>query len=72
MGLSVEDLTPHIFALVRARIANRRTLAEGIVEMAWIRDLRGTITWAVLSDFLNLSEVIADFSLSDGVPDKHI
>jgi hypothetical protein len=40
--------------------------------MAWIRDLRGTITWAVLSDFLTLSEVIADFSLSDGVPDKHI
>jgi hypothetical protein len=72
MGLSVEDLTPHIFALAPARIANRRTMAEGIVEMAWIRDLRGTITWAVLSDFLTLSEVIADFSLSDGVPDKHI
>jgi hypothetical protein len=47
MGLSIEDLTPHIFALVPARIANRRTVPEGIMEMAWIRDLRGTI----LSDF---------------------
>jgi hypothetical protein len=72
MGLRIEDLTPHIFALVPTRIANRRTVAEGMVEMAWIRDLRGTITWAVLSNFLTLSEVIADFSLSDGVPDKHI
>jgi hypothetical protein len=72
MGLRIEDLTPHIFALVPTRIANRRTVAEGIVEMAWIRDLKGTITWVVLSDFLTLSEVIADFSLSVGVPDKHI
>jgi hypothetical protein len=72
MGQRIEDLTPHIFALVPTRIANRRTATEGIVEMAWIRDLRGTITWAVLSDFLTLSEVIADFSLSDGVLDKHI
>jgi hypothetical protein len=72
MGLRIEDLTPHIFALVPTRITNRRTVAEGIVEMAWIRDLRGTITWDVLSDFLTLSEVIADYSINVGVPDKHI
>jgi hypothetical protein len=72
MGQRIEDLAPHIFALVSTRIANRRTVAEGLVEMAWIRDLRGTITWVVISDLLTLSEVIAEFSLSDGVPNKHI
>jgi hypothetical protein len=72
MGQRIEDLAPHIFVLVPTRIANRRTVAEGLVEMAWIRDLRGTITWAIISDLLTLSEVIAEFSLSDGVPDKHI
>jgi hypothetical protein len=72
MEQRIEDLAPHIFALVLTRIANRRTVVEGQMEMAWIRDLRGTITWAVISDLLTLSEVIAEFSLSDGVPDKHI
>jgi hypothetical protein len=72
MGLRIEDLTPHIFALVPTRITNRRTVAEGVVEMAWIRDLRGTITWDVLSDFLTLNELIADYSINVGVPDKHI
>lgn len=71
MGQRIEDLAPNIFALVPTRIANKRTVAEALEGMAWISDIRGTISWAVIFDLLILCEAVTEVHLQAGTTDKH-
>jgi hypothetical protein len=41
LGRCIADLVPHIFAAVPTILVNRRTVAEAMEGMSWVRDLRG-------------------------------
>jgi hypothetical protein len=72
MGQRLEDLASHVHALVPFRIANKRTVVEAFDDMSWVRDLRSSVTWEIISDFLTLWAAISDVVLHAGVPDKHV
>jgi hypothetical protein len=40
--------------------------------MAWVHDLRGTVTTVVIAEFINLAEAVSEVLLLPDTPDKHI
>jgi hypothetical protein len=39
LGQRPVDLAPHLYAMVPKRVANKRTVVEGLTDMAWVHDL---------------------------------
>jgi hypothetical protein len=50
---------PHIFAAVPTILVNRRTMAEAMEGMSWVRDLRGLVSQEIISDVLQLCDAIS-------------
>lgn len=55
--------------MVPKRVANKRTVAEGLTDMAWVHDLRGTVTAVVIAEFINLAEAVSEVLLLPDTPD---
>ena len=48
-GRSIKDLAPALLAAVRPRAQRQRTVAEGLSNRAWVRDITGALTVQVIS-----------------------
>jgi hypothetical protein len=72
LGQRLVDLAPHLYAMVPKRVANKRTVVEGLTDMAWVHDLRGTVTVVVIAEFINLAEAVSEVLFLPDTPDKHI
>jgi hypothetical protein len=70
-GQRIEDLAPRLFHLVPKRVANRRTVADGLMDSKWVHDLHGHLTESLLHEFLLPTELVANISTQHGCPDKH-
>jgi hypothetical protein len=57
-GHSLEKLVPHLFGSVSGR-AKKRTVQEALTDMRWVADIRGALTVAVLTEYLDLWEIIS-------------
>ena len=70
LGQLLVDLAPHLCAMVPKRVANKRTVVEGLTDLAWVHDLRGTVTAVVIAEFINLAEAVSEVLLLPDTPDK--
>jgi hypothetical protein len=70
-GHSLEKLVPHLFGSVSGR-AKKRTVHEALTDMRWVADIRGFLTVAVLTEYLDLWEILAEVVLQPEVEDFHI
>ena len=52
-GQSVEDLAPHL-AAVSVRAKRNKTVAQALINRAWIRDITGGMTIPVIASYLLL------------------
>jgi hypothetical protein len=58
--------------MVPARIANKRTVSEALTDFRWAWDLHGVLTTSVFGDILALADLLADVTLQQDQPDRHI
>ena len=63
-GRSVKRLAPHLFNTISSRVAQKRTVAEALVQRRWIRDIQGRLTILVLRDYVLLWQTPMDVHLS--------
>ena len=70
-GCSIEVLAPHLFACVPKRRANRRTVKEALSNNVWLGDIQGHYSVAVLSEYLNVWDLIQEVVLQHDVEDVH-
>jgi hypothetical protein len=71
-GQRIEDLAPTIFKMVPKRIANSRSVQEALLESRWIRGIHGEAMVLVLTEFLELWDIISGTPPQQDVPDTHV
>jgi hypothetical protein len=70
-GCSVESLAPAVFARVPPRIRARQTVAEALNNNKWITSIRGSRSWIVIREFLQLWDCVQGIELNEQ-EDRHI
>jgi hypothetical protein len=71
-GHRIEELAPHLSALVPRKIMNKRTVLEALTDFRWTRDLHGVLSTSVICDLLNLADLLSKVILQQDQPDKHV
>ena len=70
-GQSLEMLAPLLFNSVSSR-AKKRTVYDALTDGRWVADIRGARTVGVLTEFLDLWDLLAEVVLQPEVDDSHI
>jgi hypothetical protein len=71
-GKSIKDIAPTIYAMVPARIVNKRKVNEAFSNMRWLFDFQGTLTLQLLLKFMDLHQVVDQVELQPRVTDAHL
>lgn len=71
LGQRTVDLAPQVCALVSKRIANKRTVQDALTSHSWVSDIQDALTVGVISEYLDLWDIIREVVLQPGVPDIH-
>jgi hypothetical protein len=59
-GLSAATIAPALVTMVRPAVRRKLTVAEGVTENAWARDISGELTVEAVADYLRLWSAIHD------------
>ncbi|KAK8447087.1 hypothetical protein SEVIR_9G583775v4 [Setaria viridis] len=70
-GCSIELLAPHLFASVPKRRAKRRAVQEALLDNQWLEDVQGHYSVAVLSEFLDIWDLVQEVMLRPEADDVH-
>lgn len=71
-GRTVEDLAPNLLQAVSCRTRKARTVADGLRNRNWMRDIRGALTIPVLIEYVRLRQLVDSIVLRPDVPDSFI
>ncbi|WVZ86857.1 hypothetical protein U9M48_033578 [Paspalum notatum var. saurae] len=63
-GAAIEVVAPNLFAAVPQRF-HRRTVAEGLQDRAWIRDIKKQLTMPAISEYVDIWERTQGIELVD-------
>ena len=64
------DIAPCLCDVVDPRIQKARTVADGLQNDRWIRDISGALTVQVLLDYLLIWDLTRDVTLRPGITDR--
>ena len=67
-GRCVNDLAPCLFQAVGKRIIKCRTVAQGLSNNAWVKDISGALTVQVILDFLLIWDIVRSVRGSGCLP----
>ena len=62
-GQRIIDVAPRLHSLVSKKTIKKRTVAEALTEHLWISDIRGASSIGELVEYLDLWDLLTDFSL---------
>jgi len=71
-GRSIKDLAPALLAAVRPRAQRQRTVAEGLSNRAWVRDITGALTVQVIIEYLQIWNLVENQAIIDLAEDRFI
>jgi hypothetical protein len=71
MAKRIKDIAPAVYAMVPNRIINKRKVNEAMLNMRWIADFQGALTFPVLIEYFVLFQWPDRVELQFGVPDAH-
>jgi hypothetical protein len=69
-GACIRDLAPDLLAAVSSSSERRRTVAQGIMNNAWIGNITGVLMVPVLIQYLELHQRLQHIELDGQLPDK--
>lgn len=61
-GCSLEELAPEIHKSVPMRM-RQRTVEQALCDRTWVADIRGALSMAGLTEYLQLRDALADITL---------
>lgn len=68
-GMLVEEIAPLIYASIPQRAKEARMLNDALSTGSWANDVRPSLNFESLQQYLNLWQRVNDFQLQDGTPD---
>lgn len=66
------DVASTLHALVPKRVANWRSVSQGLRDLQWIKDIKGTLIVPASEDYLQLWDALQNMELQQGVADTHV
>ena len=63
-GCCLKDLAPNVLSCVPSKIRRTRTIFEAMQDHTWVRDIRNTLGWHGLLEYLKLWNIIAALELN--------
>jgi hypothetical protein len=70
-GQRIEDIAPRLFAAVPRRKINRHSIYDALTDRKWVSDIQGALSVGVISEFLQLWDILLNVELQEGVNDNH-
>jgi hypothetical protein len=64
-GQSIAELAPSLINVVGPRTRNIRTVKEALQHRSWVRDIKGALTVQVILDYLLISDLMEDVTLTE-------
>jgi hypothetical protein len=61
-----------VYDMVPRRIINKRKVNEALLNLRWVSDFQGALSFPVLLDYLELYQLLDQVELQPGIPDAHI
>jgi hypothetical protein len=65
-GKNVQEIAPHVYALISKRVVERRSVQKALINAKWIEDIRGSVSLEALMDYLKLWDIISEVELQVG------
>lgn len=69
-GKAIKDLAPTVFQAVGKRTRKTRLVADALQNAQWRRDIRGGLSSTAIAQYLQLSDLIEQITLSPGIEDR--
>ena len=69
-GNTMAEVAPNLFKTVSKRTAKRRTVAQALQNISWVRDINGALTMQVLVEYLQVWDLVDVIILQQDVPDQ--
>ena len=54
LGQNLENLAPNVFKCVPPKVRRTRTVAEALLDLTWVSDIKGALGWHGLVEYLQL------------------
>jgi hypothetical protein len=71
-GKRISDIAPSVFAMVPKRIVNKRKVSETLLNLRWISDFQGALSFQVLLEYFELYQRLEGVVLQSEMSDAHI
>jgi hypothetical protein len=71
-GHRISELAPRLSSLVPTKIINKKTVAEALPDLRWTQDLHGVLSESVVSNLLNLADLLSEVTLQQDQLDRHV
>jgi hypothetical protein len=71
-GQRISDIAPSVFAMVPKRIVNKRKVSETLLNLRWISDFQGALSFQVLLEYFELYQRLEGVVLQSEMSDAHI
>ena len=65
LGENLEKLAPNVVKCVPPKIRRTRTVADALLNLTWVSDIKGALGWLGLVEYLQLWDLVSDFTLND-------
>jgi hypothetical protein len=70
-GQKISDLAPHLFAVVPPARRKKHTVKEAFTNRDWVADIQGALTLDIITEYIQLSDLVHGFQLQPEVHDSH-
>jgi mannosyltransferase OCH1-like enzyme len=70
--MASKTFAPALLAAVRQRAHRQRTVAQGLSNRAWVRDITGAITVQVIVEYLQIWNLVENQVINDLAEDRFI
>ncbi|RLN13367.1 hypothetical protein C2845_PM09G09680 [Panicum miliaceum] len=71
-GKSIGEIAPDLLAAVRPRTRKQRTIAQGLPNRAWVKDIIGALTVQVIVQYLHVWSLLDGRQLNSSMDDRFL
>lgn len=70
-GKTIAEIAPHLFGIIPKRITKTRIVAQALVNWTWVKDITGALKVQIISEYLQVWDLVEGLNLQQGVQDQH-
>ena len=69
-GCAIKEIAPALLATVPPKVQKQRTVAQGLLNRTWVKDITGALTVQVLVEYLQIWNLVENQTINAIAEDK--